>query len=62
MIYMVYCLCALKLGFHLVAACHDSKDISHSIEFQNAPAFRSSPQSPMQKRKEWKDFPINLGK
>lgn len=62
MIYMVYCLCALKLGFHLVATCHDSKDISHLIEFQNAPAFHSSPQSPMQKKKRMKRFCYQLRK
>lgn len=51
MIYMVHCLRGLKLGFHRVAAYRDSKDISHLIESQNAPAFRSSPRSPMQKKK-----------
>lgn len=51
MIYKVYCLCAPKLGFHLFSACHDSKGISHLIEFQNAPAFHSSLRSPVQKER-----------
>lgn len=60
MIYTVYCLCALKLGFHLAAACHGSMGISHSIEFQIAPAFHSSPRSPRQNKKGMKRFPYQL--
>lgn len=60
MIYTVYCLCALKLGFHLVAACRGSTGISHSIEFQIAPASHSSPRSPRQNKKGMKRLPYQL--
>lgn len=60
MIYTVYCLCAPKLGFHLLSVCRDSKDISHLIEFQNVPAFHSSPQSPTQKKKGRKWFSYHV--
>lgn len=60
MIYTVYCLCALKLGFHLVAACHGSMGISHLSEFQIAPAFHSSPRSPVKNKKEMKRFSYQL--
>lgn len=60
MIYTVYCLCALKLGFHLAAACRGSTGISHSIGFQIAPASRSSLRSPMQNKKGMKIFSSQL--
>lgn len=59
MIYTVYCLCAPKLGFHLLSVCRDSKDISHLIEFQNVPAFHSSPQSPTKKKgRKWFSYHV----